>query len=60
MQCDTRIVYAANLNIWLAVSFLVFSFLLHGKNHNNPTKMLMSVQNFDNSFFSYLPVKLWF
>jgi len=34
---------------------LVFSSMLRGKNNHNSTKMLISVQNFVNSFFSYLP-----
>jgi len=34
---------------------LVFSFMLRGKNNHNSTKMLISIQNFVNSFFSYLP-----
>jgi hypothetical protein len=38
----------------LADLFL-FSSMLCGKNNYNSTKMVISVQNFVNSFFSYLP-----
>jgi len=36
----------------------VFSSMLRGKNNFNSTKMVISVQNFVHSFFSYLPAMI--
>jgi len=38
--------------------FLVFSFILRGKNHHNLTKIIISVEIFVNSVYSHLPVNL--
>jgi hypothetical protein len=58
IKSDTRNIYTRNLNIWLPVGLFGIFSLLCRKNNHNSTKMLISVKQFVNSFYSYFPVML--
>lgn len=56
IQYITRIMYASNRNIWLPVGFCGIPFHASWQWSPQLKKMLLSLQNHVNSFFSYVPV----